>query len=113
MRTQNGRFILYHRTDTASARRILENGFENSSEYFLSNRMWNGVLLSASPIDDCARNDHSLLVVKIDLDERNLSRWEWNAEGQNHREWLMPAGIVNKRAQVQLAEQLDASTVAA
>jgi len=113
MRTQNGRFILYHRTNATGARGILENGFRNSSDYFLSNRLWSGVWLSSTPIEDPARSDESVLMVKLDLDERNLSRWEWISEGKSHREWLMPAGIVNKCATVELVDQFDTSTVAA
>jgi hypothetical protein len=114
MKAQNGRFIFYHRTNTDEARLILENGFRNSSGYYLSNRIWTGVWLSSIPVDgEPAAQNETLLMVKLDLEERELSRWEWIAEGKSHREWLMPAGIVNRCATVEIVDQLDASTVAA
>jgi len=111
---QTGKFVFYHRTNAANARAIVYSGFKNSSGYFLSNRLWTGVWLSSIPIDSNSKGrDDALLLVKLDLNQRELSRWEWTAEGGSHREWLVPAGIINRCATVEMIDQLDVSTVAA
>ncbi len=114
MKIRNGRFIFYHRTNANDARQIVENGFKNSSGYFLGNRIWTGVWLSSIPLDcDPAAKDDTLLMVKLEIEPKDLSRWEWTAEGKAHREWLIPASLMNKCATVQTVEVLDASIVAA
>ncbi|HEY7783680.1 MAG TPA: hypothetical protein VIB00_03095 [Pyrinomonadaceae bacterium] len=111
---KNRRAIFYHRTNAENARAIVESGFRNSSGYFLSNRIWTGVWLSSVPVDcEGAGEDAALLMVKLSLDEKELSKWEWASEGRPYREWLIPAGIINRCAQVELIDQLDSSFVAA
>ena len=111
---QNGRFIFYHRTNADNGRAIVDSGFKNSSGYFMNNRIWTGVWLSSIPVDSepLVAGD-TLLMVKLDIDERELSRWEWAGEGRSSREWLLPAPIVNCRATVEMVDQLDVSPVAA
>lgn len=113
MKPRNGRFIFYHRTKIDDARSIVENGFENSSGYFLGNRIWTGVWLSSIPLDCDLAREEALLMVKLEIESKDLSRWEWTAEGKAYREWLIPASLVNKCATVQAVEVLDASIVAA
>jgi hypothetical protein len=116
----NGRYMFYHRTNAVGAREIIDSGFSNASGYFLNNRIWTGVWLSSIPVDgELDADGDSLLMVKLDIDERELSRWEWVAEGRPYREWLVPAAIINRCAavemvdQVEMAHQFDVSTVAA
>jgi hypothetical protein len=110
---QKGKFIFYHRTNADNARAIVNSGFKNSSGYFLSNRLWTGVWLSSIPLYGNSSRDDALLMVKLELDQRELARWEWTAEGGPHREWLMPAGLLNRCATVEVLDQLDLSPVAA
>jgi hypothetical protein len=111
---QNGRFIFYHRTSPTIAREIVESGFRNRSGYFMGNRTWTGVWLSSVPVDSqLDAQDEALLMVKLKVDEKELSRWEWTAEGRSHREWLIPAALINKCATVEMVDQMDTSTVAA
>ena len=111
---QNGRFIFYHRTTAEKARSIIESGFRNSSGYFLSNRTWTGVWLSSIPVDsERGADGDALLMVKLEIDEQELARWEWAAEGRTYREWLIPANIINRCATFELVDQMDFSTVAA
>ncbi len=111
---RNGRFIFYHRTNADNGRAIVDSGFKNSSGYFMNNRIWTGVWLSSIPVDsDPLLAGETLLMVKLDMDEGELSRWEWTSERRSHREWLIPATIVNRCATVEMVDQLDASTVAA
>lgn len=111
---QNGRFIFYHRTNAHNARAIIESGFRNSTGHFLNNRIWTGAWLSSIPVDsEQGAADDALLLVKLDIDDRELARWEWAAEGRTYREWLIPANIINRCATFELVEQMDCSTVAA
>ena len=109
---QNGRFIFYHRTNADNARGIIDSGFKNSSGYFMNNRIWTGVWLSSIPVESEASAD-ALLMVKLEIDGRELSRWEWSGEGRSYREWLLPANIINRCATVEMVNQLDFSAVAA
>ncbi len=43
-------------------------------------------------------------MVELEIDRRELARWEWAAEGRTYREWLIPANILNKCATVELVE---------
>ena len=110
----NGRFIFYHRANAEEARAILESGFTNSSGYFRDNKIWTGVWLSSTPVDSSNNgDDEALLIVKLEADERALSRWEWTAEGRSYREWLIPAALINKCAKIESVDQLEFSPVAA
>ena len=111
---QNGRLIFYHRTTAENARSIMENGFMNSAGYFLGNRTWTGVRLSARPLaaDDCTDGDVTLMI-KLDMAEHQLARWEWTKEGRTYREWVIPAPLVNSCMTVEMVDELDLSPVAA
>jgi hypothetical protein len=110
----NGRFIFYHRTNAEKAREILASGFTNSSGYFQGNRIWTGVWLSSAPVDTSdTGDDEALLIVKLEADERVISRWEWTAEGRSSRQWLIPAALINKCAKTELVDQFEFSPVAA
>jgi hypothetical protein len=76
--------------------------------------LWTGVWLSARPLNksDVPEAD-TLLMVKLDISERELARWEWTAEGRSFREWLIPAKVINQRMSVEVVDLLDSSTVAA
>ena len=107
---QNKKLILYHRTSAENAHAIMENGFMNSAEYFLTNRTSTGVWLSSRPPETTDRfQGDSLLVIHLDMTEQELTRWEFTGEG-SHREWLIPANIVNRRGTVELVEQLEFSS---
>ena len=115
----NGRFIFYHRTNAVDAREIIDSGFSNASGYFMNNRIWTCVCLSSIPIEgEPDAEVDSLLMVKLKIDERELSRWEWAGQGRSYREWLVPAAIVNRCAVVEMVhhevvDQLAVSPVAA
>lgn len=105
---QNGRLILFHRTTTENTRSIIEGGFMNSAGYYGNNRTWTGVWLSTRPLAnaDDAEGD-TLLVVKLEISEQQLSRWEWTAEGRSYRQWLIPAHLINSCMTVERADQMD------
>lgn len=111
----NGTFIFYHRAKPEIAQTILQEGFKNSSGDFLTNKLWTGVWLSSVPAEKRNDEDDAVnLMVKFEATERELlSRWEWTAEGRPYREWLIPAALLNKRASVEMVDQMEFSTVAA
>jgi hypothetical protein len=105
---QNRTLIFFHRTTRENARSIIESGFRNSTGYFQSNRIWTGVWLSTVPVgSEHGAEGDALLMVELEIDDHELARWEWAAEGRTYREWLIPANILNKCATVELVEQLD------
>jgi hypothetical protein len=110
----HGRLIFYHRTTAEEARSIVESGFRNSTGYFLNNRIWTGVWLSSIPVDsEHGFEGDALLMVKLEIEEHEMARWEWAAEGLTYREWLIPANLINQCATFELVDQMDFSTVVA
>jgi hypothetical protein len=110
----HGRLVFYHRTTAEDARSIIESGFRNSTGYFLNNRTWTGVWLSSIPVEsEHGFERDALLIVRLELDEQELTRWEWAAEGCTYREWLIPANLINRCATFELVEQMVFSAVAA
>lgn len=110
---RNGNYILYHRTTGEGARAIMERGFRNDSGYFMGQRTWTGVWLSACAPDAKSNADETILRVSVSMGERELSRWEWTGEGRSCREWLIPAGLLNKKMTVEHVERRELSEVAA
>ena len=103
---QNGRFIFYYRTNVNNAHAIIASGFRNSIGHFLNNRIWTGAWLSSIPVDgEHSAEGDALLMVKLEIDEHELARWEWAAEGRTYREWLIPANIINRCATFELVDQ--------
>lgn len=110
---QNGNYILYHRTTDEVARSIIEHGFRNDSGYFMGQRTWTGVWLTARVPDAKSGAGETILRVSVSMPERELSRWEWTGEGRGCREWLIPAGLLNRKMRVELLERRELTEVAA
>jgi hypothetical protein len=64
-----------------------------------------GVWLSNVPLDcnDGAKGN-ALLEVTLDLSEADLAEYEWveEGDGMGHREWLVPASLINPRMGLRL-----------
>jgi hypothetical protein len=50
-----------------------------------------------------AVDPHNLTCFEIDVADGLLSEFEWIEEGKGHREWLVPAELLNAKATYQLA----------
>src|SRR5690348_7203334 len=88
--------LLYHRTTEAAAQSILRGGFRDGVEYYMTTREWSGVWLSNMPLD-CNRGPKATSCCSLELPEQLIADYEWIEEGKGHREWLIPAQLVNEK----------------
>ena len=95
------RMTLWHRTDRAAAQDIIENGFRDGEGKYLTKNPYRGVWVSDEPLNvsDGACGD-TLLRIDFKGDEAEIAEHEWREEGKGFREWLIPAKLLNERAQV-------------
>jgi hypothetical protein len=95
--------ILFHGTSRKRAVTILEKGFSDGiarySQYVLT-----GVRLSQQGPDPNFLGKKTFLEVDTNLSESELSAYEWIEEGQEFREFFVPAVLVNSRSSVKMAE---------
>ena len=92
----------YHRTTGARAATILADGFRDATGEYLTQQEHTGVWLSDVPLDaNEGTSGDALLEVAIDGTE--IAQYEWVQEPSfGYREWLVPAALLNSRAQVRL-----------
>ena len=92
---------LYHVTDVAAARGILDTGFRDTRGGYGTIHERAGVWLSDQPLtaNDGVLGD-VILEVETDLSPDVLAAYEWVEEGKGYREFLVPAAIVNGRSKV-------------
>jgi hypothetical protein len=97
--------ILWHRTSHVSATSILTGGFHDAHGRYMTDRDFFGVWLSDRPLDENegACGDAVLRVV-LHCNESDVQGFEWIEEGKNYREWLIPAALLNGRAEVTLVD---------
>ena len=89
--------IVYHATrDQESVTAILEHGFKDASDTYLTSTERSGIWLSDQPLlagNGGLNGDEPLL--RLEIPESTLSEYEWIEDGKSYREWLVPADIVN------------------
>lgn len=86
----------YHRTTHADA--ILANGFRDARGQYMTDREWEGVWISTTPLDD----GMSAPVLEIEIAEELVAEYEWVEEGKPYREFLVPAALLNEHGTVRL-----------
>jgi hypothetical protein len=97
---------LYHKTTGESARTILLDGFQDRTDYYMTDTLHTSVWLSDSPdVNSGGLGGESLLVVTFDGPEEEIADFEWIEAGKGYREWLIPAALVNSRMTVRLAQE--------
>ena len=103
---------LYHRTTLEAAEAILARGFRDAEgNWGLSHGetgepyTLRGVWLSDSPLDPVdvggVGEEEELLRVRLAVDESDLAGLEVVEEGKGHREWIIPAELLNRAAVVE------------
>jgi hypothetical protein len=98
--------VLYHRTDSESARSIMAGGFKDSTGKYGMNIELTGVWLSNVPLDENeGASGDTLLRVAITMDQKNLDYYEVQEEGKPYREWCLPARVVNPHMKITIAPE--------
>ena len=99
--------MLFHRTTTEAARKILASGFRDSIGAYLTDAHHTGVWLSdkALDINDGVSGDVVLQIAFSALTEQHLADFEWIEEERSYREWLVPAALINGNATVELIDE--------
>ncbi len=98
--------ILYHRTTSDAAERILATGFRDNTDPYMTTKEWTGVWLSDVPLDanEGAWGD-VLLKITLSLSEEDISQYEWIEEQKGCREWLVPSEVINRMEAVEIDEE--------
>lgn len=102
--------VLFHCTTQEAATSILNAGFRDATDNYLTRHEYTGVWLSNVPLDvnEGAKGD-ILLKVSLSLAENDIAPYEWIEKGKPYREWLAPAALINPAAQVAIVEEDDPS----
>jgi hypothetical protein len=84
---------LYRRTQMANT--ILIDGLEDWNHAFRFNIRHTGVWVSDRPLeaDEGPRGD---AVLVFEIPESAIREFEWARDGADHREWLLPAALLNR-----------------
>jgi hypothetical protein len=85
--------ILFHSTWPEAARQILLEGFHDPAGVCPG-----GVLFSSVP----PGGEGVVLRVRFRLPVQYMAGYEWKENGRGHRTWIIPAVVVNGRAQILL-----------
>jgi hypothetical protein len=89
--------VLYHRTTDEAARAIMRGGFRDHGGCYMTARWSEGVWVSVRPlgVDEGAKGERLIRIVLRDASLRLIARYEWVEAGKPHREWQVPARVVN------------------
>jgi hypothetical protein len=90
--------ILYHASrDAPTAESILAEGFRNAGGYDAADRWWQGVWLFDLPLLDSGRRRVGAeLLIGVNVPPEVAARYEGTHQSITHREWLIPAEILNQ-----------------
>ncbi|MFZ5354604.1 MAG: hypothetical protein ACOZCL_18020 [Bacillota bacterium] len=90
--------ILYHRTVLKIAQSILDIGFIDSTELYLTTEEFTGVWFSNISLDiNEGADGDTLLQIKFNFTEEEIDQYEWKEGEKPYREFLMPAAFANNR----------------
>jgi len=87
---------LYHRTRDTAAAAILKRGFRDGTGSYLTARTWRGVWLSDRPDAVVADGTPGDAVLSLAIPVAAIRQYEWIEDGKGHREFLVPAAVVNQ-----------------
>lgn len=95
---------LYHRTDAADD--IVAHGFRDGAGSYLTTSQHTGVWISDLPLDEGEGATGEALFA-LDIEEALIADYEWIEEGKSYREWLVPAALLNDRAEARLLSEAE------
>ena len=99
---------LYHRSDERVARGISVHGFRDEWGYYLTDQLWHGVwLCEDTACPSGYQHGDSLLAVDLDVSAEELRVCRWLDPGRNHRDYLVPAQLLQGKARIQLVPLQD------
>lgn len=84
---------LYHRTYQAEA--ILAKGFTDGEGLYMTGKPWRGVWLTDRPAK-AGQGSWGDVVLLVELPEHVADNFEWREAEKEHREFLIPAELVNR-----------------
>ncbi len=98
--------IFYHRTTKRAAKRILTHGFRDGVGKYLTMHVYKGVWISNVPLDvnEGACGD---TLLEVQCDGRHVAKYEWIEEQKPYREWLVPAGLLNRIARIRELDETE------
>jgi hypothetical protein len=98
--------IVYHRTSATAAQQILNHGFRDGVGKYLTDQEWSGVWFSDVPLDanEGAEGD---ILLQVQVPEDVITDYEWIEEEKPHREFLIPARLINEQGNVCVVDDPD------
>ena len=100
---ENGNVLLFHRTTGERASTILSEGFRDGVVQYGPRVRFAGVWVSNIPLrPDQGVTGGAVLRISASLTEGELAQYEWKEERLMHREWLLPAGLLNAFGAIEL-----------
>ena len=77
---------------------ILTEGFRDAEGTYLTATVHRGVWLADRSLDwnDAGFDASDLSIIEVEIPEEAVTPYEWVEEGRSHREFLVPAEIVNR-----------------
>jgi hypothetical protein len=87
--------LLYHVSDRVEG--ILEQGFLDGEGFYRSGKLHRGVWLFDRPVEEGRAYSGTVSrTLVVDIPDRVALRHEWLEAGTTHRQFLIPARIVNR-----------------
>jgi hypothetical protein len=82
---------------------ILAEGFRNGCVQYSRSHKFEGVWVSNIPLSsNQGVKGSAVLRIQLDLTEEELAKYEWKEERLTHREWLIPARVLNSEGQLEM-----------
>jgi hypothetical protein len=95
--------VLFHRTTVERASAILSSGFRDGVISYGPKTRFEGVWVSNIPLrPDQGVKGGAILRITTELSEAELREYEWTEERLTHREWLIPARVLNAWSEIAL-----------
>ena len=86
---------LYHFCEDPQA--ILDHGFEEGPGFYHEGKLHRGVWLFEFPKRGARQYEADSKTIVVEIPDELAARHEWLAEGSDHRKFLIPADLLNRR----------------